>query len=500
MKEIKKKSIKKNFIYNSLYQIFTILVPIITTPYISRILLADGVGKYSYTYSIVNFFVLFAQLGFSYYAQREIAKVQDDKYKQSIIFYEIMIIKTITVSISLFVYILLCLSGIFGTYTTFMWLWIFLILAQGFDISFLFQGNEDFQKIVIRNLFIKILGIIIIFAFVKSTEDVWIYIVSISLSNLLGAISTWFYLSQYICKVNIKELHPKYHLKPTIQLFIPTIAAVVYSYFDKTLIGVLIKESYIDSSGVIRKIAEVENGNYEQAEKIMKVGSSLLMALGAVMLPRNSKVYADGDSKQLTNNIYMAFNIIFMIGSAIMFGLLAIAPNLIPWFLGKDFDKCIIYLRLFCPLIILLGIDNIFGIQYLLITGREKKYTIAIVTGTILNILLNILLIPKFYGMGAIFASLISEVIIIVIMYFDIKEEISLKIILQKAKNYCISGFIMFVTLTLIQARMSSNMNETMILIFIGAITYICCLLIFKDELLIKLCKEVLNKIKILKK
>ena len=139
MEKIKKRpSAKINFIYNIGYQVFTMIIPLITTPYISKVLMAEGVGKYSYTYSIVNYFILFAQLGFNYYAQREIAKVQNDKYKQSILFYEIVFVKFLTVGFSSAVYVCLCLMGIYGDYTTLMWCWLILIVAQLFDISFLF--------------------------------------------------------------------------------------------------------------------------------------------------------------------------------------------------------------------------------------------------------------------------------------------------------------------------------------------------------------------------
>lgn len=501
-------SVKKNYIYNAIYQIFTMIVPLITTPYISKTLLPEGVGKYSYTYSIVSYFVLFAQLGFGYYAQREIAKNQKDLYKQSITFFEIMIVKTFSVGISLVIYCIMCFTNVFGEYTPLMWYWIFLILAQGVDIAFIFQGNEEFGKVVTRNLVIKILGIVSIFLFIKDTTHVWIYILSIALSNFLGALSTWIYLPKYICKVNRKDIHPLHHLKPTIQLFIPTIASVVYSYLDKTLIGLLIRDTYTEVEEivlngktnfieVVKKYSDLENGFYEQSEKIVKVGMSLLTALGAVMLPRNSKEYASGNDNNLKNNIYFALKFVFFIGCPIMLGLFAISENLIPWFLGNGFEKCILYMKMFCPLVILIGIDNVFGIQYLLTTGRDKEYTISIVSGTFSNIILNIILIPLFWGKGAIIASVLAELIILGIMYFFIRKEISIFKIINDSKKYIFSSLIMFIVVFIIQKYLNSSILNTMILIAIGAITYFTMLFIFRDDLIINSTKTFINKLHI---
>lgn len=497
MKKEKKVSVKKNYIYNMLYQIFTMIVPIITTPYISQILLPEGVGKYSYTYSIVSFFILFAQLGFGYYAQREIAKYQGNKYRQTVLFYEIMIVKGISVSLSLIVYIIMCISGTFGEYIELMWWWILLILAQEADISFLFQGNEDFIKVVFRNLFIKILGIVMIFVLIKSPKDVWIYILSVSLSNFLGAISTWIYLPNFLCKVDRNDIHPMQHVKPAVQLFIPTIASVIYSYLDKILIGVLIDGTYVDSDGIIKKYSDLENGFYEQSEKIVKVGMSIITALGAVMLPRNSKEFATGNKEKLKSNIYTAISFTFIIGCPLMLGLISIAPNLIPWFLGNGYEKCILYMRLFCPLVILIGLDNVFGIQYLLTTDRDKKYTIAIVTGTIVNIILNILLIPYYEGKGAILASVLAESIIVGIMYFFIRKELSVKTIFLNIKNYLISSIFMFAVLIIVQKKLIPSIINTIILIVLGASIYSIILILLKDKLLMNFINNLLSRIKL---
>ncbi len=507
MEKVKKNpSVKMNFVYNMGYQIFTMIIPLITTPYISNVLMAEGVGQYSYTYSIVNYFVLLAQLGFDYYAQREVAKVQSSKYEQSIIFYEIMCVKLCTVGISCVTYVALCLMGVFGEYTMLMWCWLILIVAQQFDIAFIFKGNEEFAKIVIRNFFIKIVGIISIFVFVKGKDDVWVYVLSIAISNFLGIISTWVYLPKYLCKVDRRELLPQKHLIPAIRLFIPTIASVLYTYLDKTLIGTLIKDVYVETQVVIKdgaeqaievvkKYSDLENGFYEQSEKIVKIGMSVITALGAVMMPRNAKENAQGNEGQLKDNIYKASRFVLLIGIPIMLGLIGISDNLVPWFLGEDFDKSIVYLQLFCPLVILIGLDNVFGMQYLMATNRDKQYTVAILSGTVINVILNILLIPSFWGYGAIVASIISQIIIVSIMYYYVRKEISLLKILGSGVKYIIAGIAMYSAIYITSLYMEPSVINTVILIGEAAIVYGVIIILLRDSLVLDNLKKIKNKV-----
>lgn len=508
METVKKRpSVKLNYVYNMAYQIFTMIIPLVTTPYISQVLLAEGVGKYSYTYSIVNYFILFAQLGFNYYAQREIAKYQTQKKEQSIIFYEILIVKALTVGVSSAVFIVLCLTNVFGDYTSLMWCWLVLVIAQFFDISFLFQGNEEFSKIVFRNLFIKILGIVAIFAFVKTRNDVWIYALSISVSNFLGIVSTWVYLPKYICKISFKDLNPWRHLAPAIRLFIPTIASVLYTYLAKTLMGCLIEGSYIEQQEVVvngvsqlveetRKYADLENGFYEQSDKIVRIGLSVITALGAVMLPRNARESASGNLSKLKENIYVAAQFVMLLGVPIMFGLIGIADNLIPWFLGEGFSKSIVYVRLLCPLVILMGIENVFGMQYLMATNHDKQYTRAVLAGTIANIILNIIFIPGLWGYGAIIASLLAEVIIVVIMYMYIRKDISLWKIICEGRNYIFSGLVMLVAILLTQNYMDATWYNTVILIIEAVIVYGVMLLVLRDKFVVENITKILSKFK----
>ncbi len=195
-----KKSISKNYIYNLSYQLLTLVTPFITTPYISRVLGPDGVGTYSYTTSIVAYFILLASLGIANYAQREIAYHQDEVQAQSRIFYEVVGIRAITVGISLLSYYLI-ISHCDVEDQVIYWVQAINIIVVLFDISWFFQGLEEFGKIVLRNFVVRILNIAGIFLLIHDASDLLLYIGMMAVMNLLGAVSIWFYLPRYLVRV-----------------------------------------------------------------------------------------------------------------------------------------------------------------------------------------------------------------------------------------------------------------------------------------------------------
>lgn len=250
-----KKSIAKNYIYNLIYQMLTVVLPLLTTPYLSRVLGVQAIGTYGYTLSIVTYFILFGSLGIAMYGQREIAYVQNDKEKQSKIFFEIIIIRFITLSIAIIgFYFSFCIKGEYIFYYKIL---ILELIANILDITWYFQGIEDFGKTVIRNVVIKFVSLICIFVFIKNPNDLWKYFLIYTLSNVLGNLTMWMYIPKLLNRVSLKKIELKRHIKPTISLFIPQIAIQVYVVLDKTMIG-----------NITNNMSEV--GFYEQAQKIVK--------------------------------------------------------------------------------------------------------------------------------------------------------------------------------------------------------------------------------------
>lgn len=283
-KEMSKKSVAKNYTYNLIYQILVMIIPLITTPYVSRTLGAEAIGIYSYTLSIATYFVLFGSLGIALYAQREIAYVQDDKEKRSKVFWEIVILRLITMSISMLFFYITFVQG--QQYQLYYKVLLLQLLSVMLDISWFFQGMEEFKKTVIRNGIVKWITVIAILVFIKTPEDLTKYILIYVLGNVLGNASLWLYLPKMIKKIKLKELTLRRHIKPVFQLFIPQIAIQVYTVLDKTMIGKIVAD-------------KAELGYYEQSYKIINFLITITTSLGAVMVPRMANTFAKGDKEAL---------------------------------------------------------------------------------------------------------------------------------------------------------------------------------------------------------
>lgn len=481
------KSITKNYLYNLIYQILLIVIPIITTPYVSRVLGADGVGKYSFSNSIVSYFVIFASLGFIYYAQREIAKYQDNKKKQSEIFWEIITVRSVSVLTALIVYFTVIVLGVFKEeYTLLMIILSINILAVAFDISFLFAGNEDFSKTVLTNTVVRILNVISIFVFVKDRNDLWKYVLITVLTVLTANASLAVYAKNYLCKIEIKSLRPIRHIKPAVILFLPTIAISVYTYLDKTMIGVITGSDF-------------ENGFYEQAEKIVKIVMTVVTSLGTVMIPRNANAFERKDMDAIRRNIYRSVRFVLLLGIPMMIGLIAVSDNMVPWFLGDGYYKSANIMKILSVLILAIGLSNVFGLQYLIPAGEDKKFTISVTCGAITNFLLNLVLIRLFKSYGAAIATIVAEIAVAVIMFCFIRKNISLREILKSSIKYLISGIIMFVPCFMLGRILAPSIINTFIIVFTGVVVYLICLILLRDEFFFEIANRLTSRLPIKK-
>lgn len=476
-----KKSIAKNYIFNLVYQLLSIVLPLITTPYLSRVLGAEPIGIYGYTISIVTYFILFGTLGISMYGQREIAYVQNDKNKQSKAFWEINIVRFITLPISMLIfYLSFCLNGDYQIYYRILLVY---MISNMFDISWYLQGIEEFGKTVIRNIIVKALSLILIFVCVKTQNDLWKYLLIFSGAELLGNLTMWMYLPRYINKVEFKKLEIKKHIKPTITLFIPQIATQIYTVMDKTMVGL-----------ITNNMSEV--GYYEQAQKIVKSALTVITSLGTVMSSRIANCYANNKKEEILANIEKSFNFVCFLGIPIVLGIIGISKNLVPWFYGDGYEKVVSLLIATSPIILAIGFSNVTGLQYLVPIGKQKEYTKSVTIGALSNLILNIILIKLFQSIGAAIASVISEIFVFAVQYYYIRDIIKIRRIAQISCKYLISGFVMLGILVITQVMMIPSAMNTVIQIILGAIIYILILIILKDKFVLENIRNILGRIK----
>lgn len=474
-----KKSITKNYIYNLIYQVLVLILPLVTTPYISRVLGAENIGIYSYTLSIVTYFILFGSLGVALYGQREIAYYQKDKKKYSIIFWEIVILRAITMTISLILFYLIFVNG--NQYQIYYKILILELIGNCIDISWFFQGLEEFKKTVIRNMIIRLISVISIFTFVKSQNDLKIYFWIYVLSTSIGNASLWLYLPKFLTKVKIKELHLFRHFKPTLGLFIPQIAVQVYTVLDRTMIGAII----LDKSEV---------GFYDQSQKIIKLLMTIITSLGTVMLPRIANTFASGEKEKINNYMKRSFNMVFLLAFPMIFGIISVSKAFVPIFFGEGYDKVAILMNVISPIILFIGLSNVTGTQYLLPTKRQKEYTISVIIGAITNFIMNACLIWKFGAIGASIGTVIAEFTVTAVQLYFVRNDFDFKQIIKISKNYVISSIAMFIVCIIIGSVVKSNMISIIIQVIFGVGIYGVCLLALKDEFVNSIIKKVIHK------
>ncbi len=486
------KSAKKNYIYNLIYQIVLIIVPIFVTPYLSRILLADGIGKYSYSLSIVTYFTLFASFGFTTYGQRLIAR-NKDKHQQSLVFWEIVILKCITSLISLGVFIVLVSTGVFGEkYTALLWIMTLNILSSLVDITFLYYGNDEFKKISIRNIVLKFINIILIFIFIKEYNDLWKYCLIQSGFTLISSLYLWFSINKMVGKVRFNELQLKRHLMPCLMIFLPSIATTIYTVLDKTLIG-----SITGSDASV--------GNYQNAEKIVKLPMTVITSLYMVFASRNSYYYQIGRYDLLQQSVKKVLKFVWMLAVPMTLGIFTISSNLIPWYLGEEYgadniNEVILMMKILCPIIIFIGFGTTLGGSLLIPTNKEIQAFICTITGAVVNLAMNIAFINLWGAIGACISTTIAEGLVTILHFIFCRKYINFKEMLISFIKPLIAGIVMFTLIYFIDMKLSSSILNTMIILGTGVVSYFLMLLILRDDMFISIINGAFKKIKGLRK
>ena len=473
-----KQSIRTNFVYNIVYEVFRILLPLLTTPYISRILGSEGVGTFALAQTYATYFALFATFGFSTYAMRELAYVRDEQDKFRETFWEITLVRGAFFGVAIIVYIV-----VFWVFTPERDLsykiYLVYLFSSMIDISYYFKAIENFKSIVIRNVIIKLVSLIGIFVFVNSSDQIWLYTLIIVSSEFLGQLVMIIKVEPYMFKkTNIRIDNIKKHIKGAFALFIPTIAIQVYTLLDKVMLGSLSGES--------------ATGYYDNAQKMVRLAASVASAIVSVSTPRLSYCFAKGDNQVVRNHFNKVFSFVTFISFPMCFGLAGVASNFSSWYYGSNFAGIDKLVMVGSVLIISLGWSGMLGNMILVATGHQKYYTIAVYISAVTNVGLNALLIGKLGAMGALVASIVAEVIGMMIMFRFSNKLFGLIDALTCIPKYLFSSLIMFAVVRIIDAFVLYSMWSTAIEILAGGVIYFTLLLLISDQNL----RECLNFLK----
>lgn len=482
MKEISRTpSVKKNFALSTAYQILILAVPFVTTPYVSRVLGADGIGIYSFTSSIASYFTMLAALGTMSYGAREIARARDDRQLLSRLFWEIETLAVVSTMISIVIWTIWVLLA--PEYNMIYLILTMTLLGTMTDISWFFTGLEQFKYIVIRNSIVKIVGVILLFIFIREKDDLTLYIFLMTLTNLLGALSMWMYIPKMVDKVEWRTLRIRNHFKETLVYFIPTIATSVYTILNKVLLGFM--------GGDIR-----ENGYFEQATKIIIIGQTLTFtALNSVLGARIAYLFAENKIEEIHQRIEKSLNYILLVGLGLCIGLVAIAPRFVPWFFGPGYEPTIVLIQMLSPIVLIIGISNCLGSQYYTPAGLRKQSARYIVYGAIENLLLNIILIPYYGAKGAVIGSLAAEFTITVLYLYNCKGYMTLQQIVSCGWRKTIAGFVMFGVVWYICGVVCNATIAILSSIVVGSLVYAIILLLLHDRFSLEMVDMVRTKL-----
>lgn len=475
-------SLKKNLAYNVAYQILVIILPLITAPYVSRVLGADGLGTYSYIFSIVTYFGLFGMLGIANHGNRSVALVRDNRQKVSEAFSNTYIIQLCTTVIALLLYFLFIYCWFSGD-KTIAYIESIIVLSYVLDITWFFFGLEQFAVTVTRNAIIKIATVVAIFIFVRSREDLWIYALIMSCGMLFSQIYLWLRIRKYadFCKPSWSQV--KSNIKPVLMLFIPAIAYSIYKLLDKVMLGAMSSMSQV--------------GLFDNAEKIINIPSSLITAFGTVMMPRITVLLGTGDEHRISylNKISVRYFTLLVVGAA--FGLAGICNVLAPVYFGSEFVGS-------APIIAGLGFSlifvtwaNVIRTQYLIPNKLDKPYVISSVIGALANLAVNIILIPKFAGIGAMIGTIIAEFTVFFVQLILVRRSFPMLQYLQPVLFLFPIGMIMFAVVYWIGAYMGNTIITLIIQILVGGFLYLSGSMVYlkviHDEFFEKLTSRIFH-------
>lgn len=458
-------TIKNNLIYNMGYQLFACIIPLITAPYVSRVLGAEGIGTYSYTYTVANYFVLFAMLGVNNYGNREIAYVRNDRKRLNQTFSSIFCLHSL-LSISVIFTYIIYVGFIAEKYRFYAAIQGLYVLSALFDINWFFFGMEEFKIIVSRNMIIKTATIILLFIFIKSPADLWLYIFIMAAGNLTGPTIVWLFVSNYVSfeKITWKEL--KRHLSPLFILFLPVIAISLYTMMDKLMLGMM--------------AGTVQLGLYESAEKLIKIPVGVINAFGIVMLPRMSNLAASGLEKKSLEYMGISIKYIMFIAFAFAFGIAGVTEQFAPLFFGSEFSECAVLISGLCFTIPFRAFEDVLRTQYLTPHEMDMQYIISVSFGAVINLALNLLLIPGMQALGAVTATVITEVCVSSSQAFMLRKKLPIGAYIISWLPFLIIGMIMFGIVRLIGSFLAASSAITLIVqITSGIFIYLGLSLIF---------------------
>lgn len=450
--------VKSNYLYQAGAQMVALLTPLLTTPYLARVLGPEGNGAYAYTFSVASLFGLLILLGMVNYGSRSIARLRDDPAGKSRTFGSLYALQAVRGAAVMVLYGLF--AGVFmREYRALAWVQGLHLLAAALDISWLYAGEENFRPVALRQATVKVAGLLLTFGLVQEAGHLTRYAVIVAACTVLGQLWLWMGAGRHVRPAQISWRDIKPHIRPELTLFLPVIAVNLYKMMDKVMLGGMSTMEQV--------------GFYQQAEKIVSVPLGLVTALGAVMLPRLSAMAVRGDENGSERSIRQSLLWVMLLGSAFAFGLAAIAPVLAPVFLGKGYEPCAQLIMLEAASMPFFCWANVIRTQVLIPRQRDGAYVRSVLLGAVCNLAVNLLLIPTMQAAGAAVGTIVAEGVVCISQTVFVRRELPVGRYLRQILPLLGLGGVMFIVVRCLMHFLPVNAWALVACIGAGAAVYL---------------------------
>ena len=479
------KSVKANYLFNLINSASQLLFPLITFPYASRIMMADGIGQVNFFQSIISYISLFTCLGIPMYAIREVAKVRDNPEKMTRITVEILLLHAFLTLLGYMAVAVICLT-VTKVQTDIP---LFLLLSAtifftAIGCEWFYQGIEDFKYVAIRGLLVKLLSVVLLFLFVKTKEDILWYGAYTVLGVLGGNILNFNRLRKYLHRdvIDFRALHPLRHLKPALHVFALNVVISIYLQLNNVLLGFM-------------KDAEAV-GYFTAATKIMMITMSISSSLGAVIMPRTSNLIAEGRMDEFRILIQKSYDFVLALAMPLTVGLIFTSPSIILLLSGEGFAPAVLTSQIVASNILMVGLSGVMGIQVLYPLGKINIVILCTLIGAAVNVFFNVLLIPRYGHNGTAVAYMLAEVAVTVSMFLIGRKYIPIQFLKKQHLHYVGGGIVMGGVLYFISLLGLSIISTLITMICVGIMVYIIVLLWLKDSIGMVILSIVWRKMK----
>lgn len=473
-------SIKKNFVFNLINTVSALVFPLITFPYASRILMADGIGQVQFFQSIINYVVLLTSIGIPLYGIKEIARARDNKEELSRTTIELVTLSFILSLVGYIIVAILCLTV--GKVQENIPLFLILsstILITSIGCPWFYSGIEDFKYITVVGILVKTICAIFLFCIVKTRDDLLLYGAYTVAGSIGSYLINFVRLRKYISLegISLKDLNIWRHIKPAAAIFLFNIVTSIYINLDTVMLGFLSNSTAV--------------GYYTGATKISHILVVLVTSLGAVLLPRSSNLLKNGKTDEFYALSAKSYNFISLMTFPILGGVLVLAPSIILLFCGSGFVPSITTLRIIAPIIVFIGISNLVGLQMLYPLGKIKLVTFSTCIGATVNLTLNLILIPNLAQNGAAVATVIAELSVAVAQFFMVRKLIPFSLINKETFKYFISSLLMALICYGVMSLLYSDVIRIIVVSLVGMFVYGTIMILSKDKFTLSIWDQI---------